>query len=183
MSKLTAKQQAFVNEYLIDLNATQAAIRAGYSKKTAAEMGAENLRKPQIAQAVAEAKEKRSERTQISADYVLMRLKQIDELDILDIYDPELRAVRPLEDWPKEWRTSISAIDISELFDYEDGEKNLAGIVKKLKFPDKVKNLELIGKHVDVQAFKDRVDTNVTGFSLKGIVDEIQNQDDGLPSS
>ena len=72
MSKqLTPKQQRFVDEYLIDLNATQAAIRAGYSKKTAPGIGCENLIKPNIADAIAKAQEKRTERTEVTQDYVI----------------------------------------------------------------------------------------------------------------
>lgn len=70
-AKLNAKQRTFVEEYLVDLNATQAAIRAGYSKHTASEMGYENLNKPQIQTALQAAMEKRSKRTEITADYVL----------------------------------------------------------------------------------------------------------------
>ena len=73
---LTAKQQVFVNEYLIDLNATQAAIRAGYSEKAAAEIGCENLIKPNIRDAIAEAQAERAKRTQIDADWVLRELKK-----------------------------------------------------------------------------------------------------------
>lgn len=68
---LTGKQQRFVDEYLIDLNATQAAIRAGYSEKTAYSIGEENLRKPEIAQAIQAAMNQRAKRTQVDADYVL----------------------------------------------------------------------------------------------------------------
>lgn len=68
---LTDKQQRFVAEYLIDLNATQAAIRAGYSEKTAGSVGGENLKKPEIAKAIQAAMSKRTERTQVDADYVL----------------------------------------------------------------------------------------------------------------
>ncbi len=68
---LTQKQEAFVAEYLVDLNATQAAIRAGYSEKTAQMIGSENLAKPMVAAAVAAAVAKRSERTNITQDYVL----------------------------------------------------------------------------------------------------------------
>jgi len=68
---LTAKQERFVQEYLIDLNATQAAIRAGYSEKTAGSVGNENLKKPEIAKAIATALAKRSERVEVSQDYVL----------------------------------------------------------------------------------------------------------------
>jgi len=68
---LTDKQQRFVAEYLIDLNATQAAIRAGYSEKTAGSVGGENLKKPEIAKAIQAAMNHRTERTQVDADYVL----------------------------------------------------------------------------------------------------------------
>ena len=68
---MTPKQQRFVSEYLIDLNATQAALRAGYSEKTARFIGSENLAKPDIAAAVANAVAKRSERTEVAQDYVL----------------------------------------------------------------------------------------------------------------
>lgn len=70
-SKLTAKQTAFVDEYLVDLNATQAAIRAGYSQKTAKAIGTENLSKPAIALAIQKAMAARAERTELSQDYVL----------------------------------------------------------------------------------------------------------------
>lgn len=71
---MTPKQQRFVEEYLIDLNATQAAIRAGYSASTAYSIGDENLRKPEIASAVERAMAERSERTAITADYVLQSI-------------------------------------------------------------------------------------------------------------
>ncbi|MGW8180466.1 MAG: terminase small subunit [bacterium] len=71
---LTPKQRRFVEEYLVDLNSTQAAIRAGYSKKTARFIGSENLTKPNISEAIQEAMETRSERCEISADKVLNEL-------------------------------------------------------------------------------------------------------------
>lgn len=71
---LTAKQQRFVDEYLIDLNATQAAIRAGYSAKTAGAIGNENLQKPAIAAAIMDAKDARAERTEVTAEWVVERL-------------------------------------------------------------------------------------------------------------
>ena len=75
--KLTAKESAFVAEYLVDLNATQAAIRAGYSEKSAAVIGHENLRKPHIAEAIQEAMDKRGERVKISQDWILKKLRRI----------------------------------------------------------------------------------------------------------
>ena len=150
MAGLRGKQQRFVEEYLIDLNATQAAIRAGYSEKTAKEIGSENLTKPNIAKAIQEAQSKRTEETQIDSAYVLKRLVEIDQMDVLDIMDDDGN-VKPLRDWPKIWRQYISNI---ETISIDDGE----GWLKKIKWPDKVKNLELLGKHVSVGAFKDKIE-------------------------
>lgn len=92
---LKGKQKAFVNEYMIDLNSTQAAIRAGYSKKTAGIIGFENLRKPKIQEAIQEAIKKRTERTEITADWVLKNLVEIvgrcmQEVPVIDRYTEKL---------------------------------------------------------------------------------------------
>ncbi len=78
--KLTPKQQRFVGEYLVDLNATQAAIRAGYSSKTADKIGPELLGKTSISERIQKAMADREARTEITADYVLRRLKEESEL-------------------------------------------------------------------------------------------------------
>lgn len=169
MANLTPKQQRFVEEYLIDLNATQAAIRAGYSEKTAQQMGSENLLKPVIAEAIAEAQNKRTEQTQIDAAYVLRRLVEIDQMDVLDIMDDQMK-IRPVNEWPKVWRQYVTNLENLEL---SDGE----GCFKKIKWPDKVKNLELIGKHVSVGAFKDKVEHSgkLEIQSLSDLMDELSN--------
>jgi len=77
--RLTAKQAKFVAEYLIDLNATQAAIRAGYSVLTAGAIGHENLKKPEIQAAVNAAAKERSKRTEITQDYVLNGIREVIE--------------------------------------------------------------------------------------------------------
>ena len=154
-NKLTPKQEMFCHEYLIDLNATQAAIRAGYSEKTANRIATENLSKPVIKNRIDELKADRCERTQIDADYVLMRLVDVDRLDVADILDKD-GSMMPILDWPKVWRQSISGIDLMEIPNGED----TSSIIKKIKWPDKVKNLELLGKHVDVGAFKDRLEVS-----------------------
>ena len=153
---LTAKQQAFVIEYLVDLNATQAAIRSGYSKKTAGQIGDENLKKPQIAIAIKEAMDSRNKRVQINADYVLNRLVEIDQLDVLDILD-NAGNFKPIMEWPKTWRQTLSGVDLQEIMlgDVET-------VIRKIKWPDKLRNLELLGKHVAVSAFREQVEVNVT---------------------
>lgn len=175
MANLTPKQQRFVEEYLIDLNATQAAIRAGYSEKTAQEIGSENLSKPMVAKAIADAQLKREERTKIDADYVLRRLVEIDQMDVLDIMDDQMK-IRPVNEWPKVWRQYVVNLENLEL---SDGE----GCFKKIKWPDKVKNLELLGRHISVGAFKDKIvhsgdPNNPINMSLKVVF-----EDDGEAST
>lgn len=169
MANLTPKQQRFVEEYLIDLNATQAAIRAGYSERTANEQGSRLLANVSVSEAIAEAQAKREERTQIDADYVLKRLVEIDQMDVLDIMDDQMK-IRPVNEWPKVWRQYVTNLENLEL---SDGE----GCFKKIKWPDKVKNLELIGKHVSVGAFKDKVEHSgkLEIQSISDLMDELSN--------
>ncbi len=171
MANLTPKQQRFVEEYLIDLNATQAAIRSGYSEKTARDIGCENLAKPNIAKAIEEAQNKRQEQTQIDAAYVLKRLVEIDQMDVLDIMDDQMK-IRPVNEWPKVWRQYVVNLENLEL---SDGE----GCFKKIKWPDKVKNLELLGRHVSVGAFKDKVEHSgkLEIQSLSDLMDELSKED------
>ena len=139
--KLTVKQSLFVKEYLADLNATQAAIRAGYSEKTAKEIGHENLTKPHIAAVVAEAMSKRSEKAETSAEYVLDRLYQEAEADIADLYNKD-GSLKSVHEWPVIWRKGlVFGVDVIEMGD------GVAGKVTKLKISDRVKRLEMIGKH------------------------------------
>lgn len=154
---LTDKQEVFCQEYLIDLNATQAAIRAGYSESTANRIGSENLSKPDIQARISALMTERQERAQVNADYVLNRLVEIDQMDAIDILNGD-GSMKPINEWPKIWRQFISGIDITEL----SGSEDKSAIIKKIKWPDKVKNLELLGKHVQVGAFKDKVDIGGT---------------------
>ena len=171
MANLTPKQQRFVEEYLIDLNATQAAIRAGYSEKTAKVIAAQNLSKLNVQEAIEEAQNKRQEQTQIDAAYVLKRLVEIDQMDVLDIMDNQMK-IRPVNEWPKVWRQYVVNLENLEL---SDGE----GCFKKIKWPDKVKNLELLGKHVSVGAFKDRIEHSgqLEIQSLSDLMDELSKED------
>ncbi|KGM50652.1 terminase small subunit [Pseudooceanicola atlanticus] len=158
---LTAKQARFVEEYLIDLNATQAAIRAGYSGKTAAAVGHENLRKPKIAEAIASAKGERSDRTKIDSDWVLKRLADEADADMADLYDDNGN-LKPVHEWPAIWRKGLVAgLDVEEI----TVEGQVVGHVKKIKISDRIKRIELIGKHVEVQAFRDQVE-HKGGISL-----------------
>lgn len=156
MAKLTDKQELFAREYLKDLNATQAAIRAGYSFKTAQEQASRLLSNVMVQSRISELKAERNEEVGIDAAYVLKRLVEIDQMDVLDILLPN-GELKPIKDWPKTWRTTLSGMDVTEMAGDDPG------FLKKIKWPDKVKNLELLGKHVTVQAFKENVKTEQSG--------------------
>ena len=177
MAKLTDKQELFCKEYIKDLNATQAALRSGYKENAAYATGAENLRKPQIQHRIAELSSERNKKVQVDAEYVLNRLYEIDQLDIIDIMNDDMYGFKKLSEWPKAWRQSLSGIDINELFDYNGNEKELSGLVKKIKWPDKVKNLELLGKHVTVGAFaKDESSSSEDlASSVSKLIDKLPN--------
>ncbi|HAI6837655.1 TPA: terminase small subunit [Escherichia coli] len=169
---LTAMQEAYCQSYIkMPENQTQAAINAGFSPNTAAVKASVMMRDERIQKRIAELMEERNKRMRVSADYVLMRLVEIDQMDVLDILNDD-GGMKPIAEWPKVWRTSLSAMDIATIkttqasLQKENGEADLSvedveHILKKVKWPDKVKNLELIGKHVDVNAFKERLDVNV----------------------
>ncbi|HBN1946416.1 TPA: terminase small subunit [Escherichia coli] len=157
LKQLTPKQELFCREYLKDLNGTQAAIRAGYSEKTANEQASRLLANVNVQKFVAELKSARVEQTGIDAAYVLRRLVEIDQMDVLDIL-LQNGELKPIKDWPKVWRTTLSGMDVVEMVSADS-----AALLKKIKWPDKVKNLELLGKHVSVQAFKEQTSTEITG--------------------
>lgn len=168
---MTPKQERFVEEYLIDLNATQAAIRAGYSAKTAQEQSSRLLSNVIVSEAIAAAKSDRSEKTGVDAAWLLKRLADESVADVADLYADD-GSIKPVKDWPLIWRQGLVAgLEVETI-----GEG--AGNVTKLKLSDRVKRLELIGKHVDVRAFSDRVEhTGKDGVSLG---DEMANAADRI---
>ncbi len=148
---LTKKQRLFVDEYLLDLNATQAAIRARYSARRAAEIGYQLLQRPEVAQAIQAAMAERSKRTEVEADYVIRRLREIDEMDVLDILEDD-GSFRSIRDWPRVWRQFLSGIEIAELFEGRGDDRRIAGVLRKVKWPDKLRNLELLSRHVGTES-------------------------------
>jgi Phage terminase, small subunit len=156
MAELTAKQARFVEEYLIDLNATQAAIRAGYSQKNADGIASQLMAKTQVQAAIDAARANRSEETQINAAWVLKRLAAEAEADLADLYD-DTGAIKPIQQWPKIWRQGLVAgVKHQEL---RDSEGNRTGeFIIDVKVSDRIRRLELIGKHIGVNAFQDIVE-------------------------
>lgn len=143
MVKLTNKQAAFVAEYLVDLNATQAAIRAGYSKRTAYRIGAELLQKTSVSEAIAAGQAKRAQRVEITADRVVAELAKIAFADPRDLMEwgPDGVKLKASADLTEEQAASVA--EVSETTTKDGGSL-------KLKKHDKVKALELLGKHLGI---------------------------------
>jgi len=156
---LTAMQEAYCQSYIkYPENQSQAAIDAGFSPNTAAVKASVMMRDERIQKRIAELMEERNKRLRVSADYVLLRLVEIDQMDVLDILNDD-GSLKPISQWPKIWRTTLSGFDLSSTI-INMNEDAIENILKKIKWPDKVKNLELIGKHVDVNAFKERLEVS-----------------------
>lgn len=147
MARLTEKQAAFVREYLIDLNAAQAAIRAGYSAKTAKQMGFENLQKPQVAEAVQKAMDERSKRTEITADNVINELAKIAFSDMrrIAVWGPRGVTFKASDDLAPEDAAAVA--EIGETVTQHGGSQ-------RVKLHDKLQALQLLGKHLKL--FPDR---------------------------
>ena len=169
---LNERQEAFCREYIIDMNATQAAIRAGYSVKTAGSSGQRMLKSVEIQARISEVMESRNKRIDINADYVMRRLVEIDEMDVADILT-DTGDFKPIKEWPKVWRTTLSAIDI-QIINSGDTE----AITKKIKWPDKLRNLELLGKHINVNAFAEKALQGAT----EDLAESVSKLIDRLPS-
>lgn len=165
--KLTAKQQMFVNEYIVDLNATQAAIRAGYSQDTAQVIGSENLQKPLVAGAIQEALDLRSDRTRITADRVLVEVAKLGFSNIKSIFT-ESGQLRNLSSLPDEVAAAIQSVEVVTKR-VEGGEDHEVEYVHKIKMADKKASLELLGKHLKL--FADR--TELTGADGKDLIPEM----------
>nr|DAG70455.1 MAG TPA: Terminase small subunit [Caudoviricetes sp.] len=161
---MTKKQKRFVEEYLIDLNATQAAIRAGYSPETAYSIGSENLKKPEIRACIEKAMAERSKRTGVNQDRIIMELAKIGFLNPKDLVNFDEATVK--EEAAEEDLAAIASVRVKS-FPTKDGE----GIEREIKMYDKPKALELLGRHLGM--FKDKVE-------VSGLEEEKKKLDDIL---
>ena len=161
---MTEKQKRFVEEYLIDLNATQAAIRAGYSPDTAKSIGSENLTKPDLQARIAKAMAERSKRTGVNADRVVMELAKIAFVNAGDVIDAETATLKP--DAAKEDTAAIQSVKVKTF-----GED---GLEREIKMADKLKALELLGKHLGM--FKDKVELSGSLETEKNKLDDLIRQ-------
>ena len=161
---MTKKQKRFIEEYMIDLNATQAAIRAGYSPDTAYSIGNENLKKPEIKAHIDKAMAERSKRTGVNADRVVMELATIAFVNADDVIDFKTATVK--EGARPEDMAAIQSVKVKTF-----GED---GLEREIKMADKIKTLELLGRHLGM--FKDKVEVSGTLETEKTKLDDLLQQ-------
>jgi phage terminase small subunit len=165
VARLTAKQKRFIEEYLVDLNATQAAIRAGYSPHTAKEIGCENLSKPHIRARVEKELAERSKRTGINQDRVireLARIALVNPVDVINMDEATIKEMASVDD-----TAAILSVKVKKIPSEE-------GTIteREIRMADKIKALELLGKHLGI--FTDKFNINAE-MAVK-IVDDIDEK-------
>lgn len=158
---LTPKQRRFVAEYLVDLNATQAAIRAGYSAKTAGAVGSENLKKPEIARAVAEGKARQLEGAKLTAETVLEAIRRPLVADVRKLFD-EHGAPLPLHTLTPEAASLIGGYEIV-LKNAKAGDGHQDEVLK-VRLVDRARYVEMAAKHFAL--LKEQLEVSVKGDLL-----------------
>ena len=148
-----SKQDVFVEEYLVDLNATQAAIRAGYSVKTACEQASRLLSNVKVQNKIAKAMAERSKRTGINQDRVVMELARIAFVNPQNLINPADASVR--EDASEDDLACIQSVKVKTSYS-DKGDM----IEREVRLNDKMKALELLGKHLGM--WNDKIDLNVS---------------------
>jgi phage terminase small subunit len=162
-AKMTKKQKIFCEEYLVDLNATQAAIRAGYSVDSAREIGNENMKKPIIRTYIEQKLAERSKRTGINADRVIQELAKIALLNITDVVNADDATIKGTAN-----RDDTAAILSVKVKTIPTQEGDI--VEREVKMNDKIKALELLGKHLGM--FKDKLE--LSGELGVQIIDDIK---------
>lgn len=171
---LPQKQQRFVDEYLIDLNATKAYARAYDVKETSARAAsARLLANVSISKAIAHAAEERTKNAGVTVERVLKELTRMAWVDIAEAYD-ENGALKPIHDIPEDIRRAIVSIEVDEIWEWrgsgEDRERIQIGETKKIKLADKKGSNELLGKYLKM--FIDQMEHTASGTLaelLKGL--------------
>jgi phage terminase small subunit len=157
---LNDRQNRFVKEYLIDCNAKQAAIRAGYSAKTAEQIGSRLLRHVVVRAAIDAAMTRRAEKVGLSAESVLRQLQRMVEADIAQCFD-EHGNLKPIHEIPVELRTAIASVESEELWEGRGEDRVRIGSARKVKLWDKNSAIEKAMKHLGL--LKERVEHTGAG--------------------
>lgn len=169
---MTNKQKRFCEEYLIDLNATQAAIRAGYSPESAQNIGSENLSKPKLRACIDAALAEQSKRTGVTADRVVRELARVAFANSQDVIDFNSATIKP--DASRDDTAAVASVKVKTI-PMPDGN----GVEREIKLADKLKALELLGRHLGM--FTDKLEhsgsVNTGSPELASILKQLQGHD------
>lgn len=170
---MTNKQKRFCEEYLIDLNATQASIRAGYSTESAYAIGSENMKKPQIRARIDRAIAEQSKRTGVNADRVVRELARVAFVNPSDVIDMDSATLKT--DATDDDTAAVASVKVKTI-PTADGQ----GVEREIKMADKLKALELLGKHLGM--FTEKVEhsgsIDTGSAALASILTQLQDDDD-----
>ncbi|MCV2218889.1 terminase small subunit [Thauera sp. Sel9] len=145
--RMTPRQARFVDEYLIDLNATQAAIRAGYSPRTATQQGERLLRNVEVCGAIEEGRKARQKRTGISQDDTLRELARVAFFDPRRLFNAD-GSPKGIHDLDDDTAAAVAGIEVLEQFEGSGKDRVFVGYLKKYKIADKNSALEKLMKHL-----------------------------------
>jgi phage terminase small subunit len=171
---LTEKQARFVSEYLIDLNATQAAIRAGYSADTAEQIGYQLLQKTSVADAIAAGSKKLTDKLNITADRVLGAIALVAFSDVRKMFGPDGALLRPGA-WDEETAAAVAALDVVTVSRGEGAVEHIA----KVKRADRLRALDMLARHLSL--YNDKLEVK---HPLDGLAERLERgrrRFEGLP--
>ena len=171
---LNQRQAAFVREYLVDLNATAAAIRAGYSEKTARAIGCENLTKPDIQAAIQQEMAKRAQRTEITADKVLKEFAKLAFFDPRNLFDDKgnPKDITELDD---DTAAALAGLDVVQEVDPDSG---TTSYTTRYKLASKQAALDSLGRHLGM--FLDRSEVNASvAVTMESYLEDLDKQGEG----
>jgi phage terminase small subunit len=175
---LNDKQRRFALEFIVDLNGTQAAIRAGYSEKTARAIAQELVTKAEVVAAIQAAMDERAKRTNVTADRVILEAARIGFSDLRKLFAVD-GSLLPVDQWPDDVAAAVASVEVDELFEGRGEERTQIGFTRKVKMWDKVKSLDLLGRHLKLWVERHEhtgpnggpIATRNDGIDLKNLTD------------
>jgi len=172
-AKLTPKLENFCREYLVDFNATQAAIRAGYSRASAHVQAFDHLKKPRVISRIAELRAATAKEYNITKEKLMRNLMEIAGTRLEDITDPVTGAVLPMHDWPEHMKGTVSGIDLEEIREGRGKTRRVVGYNKKVRLWEKTKAIEVLNKMLGFNAPEKVAPVTPDGEALAPVINII----------
>lgn len=169
MKKLTPKRVRFCEEYLLDLNASAAARRAGYKEHAAGQMGYDLLKLAEIQEKISELRKETANKFNITKESLMQILRDIAGASIEDITDPLNGEILPPDQWPPHMKRVINGMESEELYTGKGDDRIAIGVKRKVKLADRVKAVEVLNKMLGFNMPEKIAPTDPDGNKLDGI--------------